>query len=67
MRYKGTREMPISTFENVEVYYEFDNGIVTIYKIFWDGMNVTPLLEEWGKDLIWELKIKLETELNEED
>lgn len=67
MRYKGTKQVDISNYETVDVVFLYDYGNVEILKLMWGELNVLPLLEDWGKDLIWELKVKLEKELNEED
>ena len=67
MRYKGTKQVDISNYESVEVVFLYDYGNVEILKIMWGELNVLPLLEDWGKDLIFDLKVKLENELNEQD
>lgn len=67
MRYKGTRLIDVSNYEQVEVVYLYDYGNVEILKLMWGELNVLPLLEDWGKDLLFDLKVKLEQELNEED
>lgn len=67
MRYKGTKQVDISNYESVDVVFLYDYGNVEILKIMWGELNVLPLLEDWGKDLIFDLKVKLENELNEED
>lgn len=67
MRFKGTKQVDVSNYESLEIIYLYDCGDVEILKLMWGEINVMPLLEDWGKDLIWELKVKLEKELNEED
>lgn len=67
MRYKGTKQVDISNYESVDVVFLYDYGNVEILKLMWGELNVLPLLEDWGKDLIFDLKVKLENELNEED
>lgn len=67
MRYKGTKQVDVSNYESLEVVFLYDYGNVEILKLMWGELNVLPLLEDWGKDLIFDLKVKLENELNEED
>lgn len=67
MRYKGTKQVDISNYESVDVVFLYDYGNVEILKLMWGELNVLPLLEDWGKDLIFDLKVKLENELNEQD
>lgn len=67
MRYKGTKQVDVSNYESVDVVFLYDYGNVEILKLMWGELNVLPLLEDWGKDLIFDLKVKLENELNEED
>lgn len=67
MRYKGTKQVDVSNYESLEVVFLYDYGNVEILKLMWGELNVLPLLEDWGKDLIFDLKVKLENELNEQD
>jgi hypothetical protein len=62
MRFKGTKTMSVSNYEDVEVVFLYDFGNVEITKVLWSEINILPLLEDWGKDLIFDLKLKIEKE-----
>jgi hypothetical protein len=67
MRYKGTKEVEVSNYEVIDVVFLYDYGSIEILKLMWGEVDVLPLLEDWGKDIVFDLKVKLEAELNEED
>jgi hypothetical protein len=67
MRYKGTKEVEVSNYEVIDVVFLYDYGSIEILKLMWREVDVLPLLEDWGKDIVFDLKVKLEAELNEED
>ena len=67
MRYKGTKEVEVSNYEVIDVVFLYDYGSIEILKLMWGEVDVLPLLEDWCKDIVFDLKVKLEAELNEED
>ena len=44
MRFKGTKTMSVSNYEDVEVVFLYDFGNVEITKVLWSEINILPLL-----------------------